>query len=40
MMKTYKINCKGYEGVKNQEYIHLISDNFDISKYYTLQKNI
>lgn len=39
MMRTYKINCNGYEGVENQEYVYLASKNFDINRYYELQNN-
>ena len=38
MMKTYKINCFGFEKAEGQEIVHLVSDRFDIERYYELQK--
>ncbi len=38
MMKTYKINCFGFEKAEGQEIVHLVSSRFDIERYYELQK--
>lgn len=39
MMRTYRINCRGYEGTKNQEIIYLVCDKFDINRYCMLQND-
>lgn len=38
MMKTYRINCFEFEKAQGQEIVHFVSGQFDIKRYYELQK--